>query len=153
VSDLVQCKLTKTQNDQEATAVVLTMCESRKTLVCYFNPANHLISTFEIREWVYSQLEVTKYSVLMIQKDGTRRHVFIKLTASTFVRDILHTKNGTIEYKHTTGKISPVRLEIVGMYTRRIHLANLPPELPGSAIRTALAPYGDIQSIQDENWS
>jgi hypothetical protein len=90
-------------------------------------------------------------SVLMIQIDGTRRQVFINFADSTFVRDILHTTNGTTEYKHTTGEISPVRLEIAGMGTRRIRLANLPPELSGSAIRSALAPYGDIQSIHDEN--
>jgi hypothetical protein len=39
------------------------------------------------------------------------------------------------------------------METRRIRLANLLPELSGSIIRTALAPYGVINSIQDENWS
>jgi hypothetical protein len=35
----------------------------------------------------------------------------------------------------------------------RIQLANLPPELSGSAIRTALVPYRDIQSMHYENWS
>jgi hypothetical protein len=88
----------------------------------------------------------------MIQIDGTSRQIFIKLTEPTFVHDILHITNGT-KYKHTRGEISPVQLEIAGIGTHRIRLANLPPELSGSIICTALAPYGVIQSIQDENCS
>jgi hypothetical protein len=55
-------------------------------------------------------------------------------------------------YKHTTGEISPVRLMIAVMGTKRIRLANLPPEPPNTTIRNALSQYGDVQSIQDETW-
>jgi hypothetical protein len=48
--------------------------------------------------------------------------------------------------------MSLVRLEIAGMGAQRIRLTNLPPELSGCAIRTALAPYGVIHSIH-EIWS
>jgi hypothetical protein len=129
------------------------MCERQNTLVCFFDPASPRISPFEVLLWIYSQLQVAEHSVLIIQQEGTRRQVFIKFTDSTFVHDIWRTTDGTTKYKHTTGEISPFRLEITGMGTRRIWLANLPPELCGSDIHTALAPYGDIQSIHDENWS
>jgi hypothetical protein len=89
----------------------------------------------------------------MIQIDGKHRHVFIKFTDNTFVQDILTVTKGTKQYKHSTGEISTVRIKIAGMGTRRIRLANLPPELSKSTISTALTPYGVVQSIQDEIWS
>jgi len=51
------------------------------------------------------------------------------------------------------GEISIVRLEVVGMWMRRIPLANLPPEVTESNIRAALTSYGEIVSIKDEMWS
>jgi hypothetical protein len=150
VSDIVQRALTQTNNEQESTAVVIIMCELRNTLVCCFDSAIPQITVFEIHEWIHTHLRVAEHSVLKIQIDGTRRQVFIKLSGPTFVHEILHTMNGTTEYIRTTGEIFPVRLEIAGMGTRLIRLASLPPELSGSAIRTALAPCGVIQSIHDE---
>jgi hypothetical protein len=103
------------------------MCERNNTLVCYFDHASPRISAFEIHEWIHLQLQVSEQSVLMVQIDATRRQVFIKLTDPAYVHDILHGTNGTTEYKHLTGEIFPVRLELAGMGTRRIRLANLPP--------------------------
>ena len=57
-------------------------------------------------------------------------------------------------YKHASGEISTVRLEIAGLGTRRTRLANsLPPDISGNTICTALSQYGEIQSIHDEKWS
>jgi hypothetical protein len=86
----------------------------------------------------------------MIQIVGTRRRVFIKFTDCTFVHEILHTTNGTNDYKHTTGEISPVRLKIAGMGTFLIRLGNLPPEISGWAICSVLLPYGVTKSMHDE---
>jgi hypothetical protein len=129
------------------------MSERRNTLVCCFDPASPRISAFDIHEWIHSQLQVEEHSVLLIQIDGLRRQVFIKFTDPSYVHDILHVTHGTTVYKHTSGKISTVRLEIAGLGTHRIRLTNLPPEVPSTAISTALAPYGEIQSIHDETWS
>ena len=42
---------------------------------------------------------------------------------------------------------------MAGLGTKRIRIANLPPEVPEGPISTALAQFGDIKSIQEESWS
>jgi hypothetical protein len=126
------------------------MSERRNTLVCCFDPTSPRLAAFDIHEWIHSQLQVSEHSVTMIQIDGIRRQIFIKFTDLHFVHDILNATNGENLYKHTTGEISPVRLMIAGMGTKRIRLANLPPELPNTVIRNALSQHGDVLSIQDK---
>jgi beta-galactosidase/beta-glucuronidase len=94
--------------------------------------------------------KVTEQSLAMTQIDGIKRHVYLKFTDDQYVHDILQRTNGTIEYKHVTGELSVVRIEPAGIGIRRIKLMHLPPETPERTLRTALAPYGDVISIQDE---
>jgi hypothetical protein len=129
------------------------MSERRNTLACCFDQNSPRMTAFDIHEWIHSQLKVTEHSVLTIQIDGTRRQVYIKFKDFHFVQDILDAIKGETVYKLATGEISPVRLMIAGMGLRRIRLANLPPELSNNTIRTALSKYGEVQSIQDENWA
>jgi hypothetical protein len=89
----------------------------------------------------------------MIQIEGAHRQVYIKFTELHFVQDILDTTHGETFYKHTKGEISPVKLMLVGMGPRLVRLANLPPELNNTTIRMALSNYGDVHSIQEENWT
>jgi len=88
----------------------------------------------------------------MIQIDGIKRHVFLEFVNGIYLQNILQSTNGSAEYRHVTGEISVVRLQVADMGMRRIPIANLPPEVTERSIRAALASCGEIVSIQDEIW-
>jgi len=88
----------------------------------------------------------------VIQIDGIKIHVFLKFVYDIYIQNTLQSTNGGAEYRHVSGEISIVRLEVTGMGMRRIRIANLPPEVTERSIRAALASYGETVSIQDEIW-
>ena len=55
------------------------MRERRNTTVCSFEPESPRISAFEIHEWIHDILRITEQKVNMIQIDGIRRKVYIKM--------------------------------------------------------------------------
>jgi len=42
---------------------------------------------------------------------------------------------------------------VAGMGTKRIRVANLPPEVPNDTLRAALAHFGKMQDVRTEIWS
>jgi hypothetical protein len=106
------------------------MGERQNTLTCSFGPKSPRISAFEIHEWIHEQLKIPEHEVAMIQIDGPKRQVFIKLKYSE-VQKIIQATNGLQEYKHTHGELSQMRTEIAGLGTKRIRIANLPPRGTG----------------------
>jgi hypothetical protein len=129
------------------------MADRQHTIVCIFDPNSPRISAYEIHEWIYEQLQVTEHALAMIQIDGTRRQVFLKFVNDTYIKDTLQSTNGRAEYRHVMEEISIVRVEMAGMGTHRVRIANLPPEVLERMVRLALATYGDILAIHDEMWS
>ena len=55
--------------------------------------------------------------------------------------------------RNKAGELSIVSLAMAGMDTKRIRIANLPPEVPKDTIRATLTPYFKIMDIQAEMWS
>jgi len=129
------------------------MAERQNTLTCAFDPKSPRVSAFEIHEWIHDQLRIPENEVQMIQIDGPRRQVFIKMKQCNELYKIIQETNGQKEYKHSNGEISQVKIEMAGLGNKRIRIANLPPEVPEGSIRSALAKYGEIKSIQEESWS
>ena len=80
------------------------MSERRNTVVCSFGPKSPRISAFDIYEWIFEQLYVPENVVTMVQIDGTRRQVYIKITESQYLQDLLHSTIGQSEYKHNNGE-------------------------------------------------
>jgi hypothetical protein len=122
-------------------------------LVCSFDPRSPRISAYDIHEWIHDQLRVREDTICTIQIDGAKRQVFIKFAELIYAQEVLNTTNGQVEYKHTNGEISIVHVDMAGMGTKRVRIANLPPETKEEKIRAALSQYGDIRDIQKEKWA
>ena len=60
---------------------------------------------------------------------------------------------GQAEYKHNNGEISIVCIDMADMGTKKIRIANFPPEVPDESLRSTLAPFGKIMTIEEEKWS
>ena len=127
------------------------MAERKQQIVCIVDPSSPKISAYDIHEWIFEQLHMPEEAIRMIQIDGTKKHVYLKLSDETYNRNTAKDKR-TLRIQ-TTGETSIVRLEMAGMGTRRVRIANLPPETSDRALRMALAPYGEIVAIHEENWS
>jgi hypothetical protein len=77
----------------------------------------------------------------MVQTDGTKRHACIKFTDNERMRDVLQSIGGQVEYRHTSGEISIMRISTAGMGARTVGIANLPPEVSDGILRTVLFRY------------
>jgi len=129
------------------------MSGSQNTIVRIFDPARPRVSAYQIHEWIYGQLQLPEHDVRMVQRDGPRRRVYIKFADSERPHTVLSATNGQVEFRHDNGELSQVQIELAGMGTRCIMIANLPPEVPDCVIRLALAKNGDIKEIQEDSWS
>ena len=89
----------------------------------------------------------------MIQIDGAKRHVYIKFTEEQNMSKIIRATGGQKEYKHETGEITQVTIEIAGLGVKKVRIANLPPETNEYDIRTSLSKYGEVKSIREETWA
>jgi hypothetical protein len=90
--------------------------------------------------------------ILMIQVDGTKQKVYMKLTTQQKAQDIVMQAMGTLEYTHDTGKRSQVSISMAGIGINKIRVANLTPELQNTIIHNALSRYGEIKGIQEDVW-
>jgi hypothetical protein len=84
----------------------------------------------------------------MIQINGIKRQVYIKMTNIEKVQAVLHAAGREIEYTYPSGQVSTVTLAVAGLGTKRIRVANLTPEVSHDELRVALTPYGKIVDIQ-----
>jgi hypothetical protein len=55
------------------------MSERKNTLVCCFYSRNPLISAYDIHECIHVTMRLREDEVAMVQIDGSKRRVYIKL--------------------------------------------------------------------------
>jgi len=100
--------------------------QNGRTAKCAFDLKNPSISAYEIHEWIFAQIALNDTEVTMAQIDGPKRHVYINFRDKNRKEDVFHITGGQIEYRHTNGEISIVRIGTPGMGKRRLRIANLP---------------------------
>jgi len=73
------------------------MSDRQNTIVCIFGPVSTRISTYQIHEWIYEQLQLPEHDATMVQIDGPRIRVYIKFADSERPHTFLSTTNGQAE--------------------------------------------------------
>jgi len=101
----------------------------RKPQYCSFDPSSPRITTYDIYEWIYASLQIPEHNVQMIQIDGIKRQVYTKMVDNDCVLAVLRDTGSQTEYTYPSGELSIVNLALAGVGTKRIRIANLPPEV------------------------
>jgi len=73
------------------------MAERHNTVVCSFDLASPRITAHEIHEWIFAVLRITEHKERMIQIDGIKQHVYIKLEDGDSVLALLRYTAGQAE--------------------------------------------------------
>ena len=68
-----------------------TMQERLNTIVCIFEQQSPRVCALDIHEWIYETLRVPEQEVRMIQIEGAKRHVYIKLNTTEYAKEIIQT--------------------------------------------------------------
>jgi hypothetical protein len=83
-----------------------------------FRPCEPSHHAWDIQEWIYAFLKIPDHDVQMIQIDGLRRQVFIKIINIEKFMTILRQADGKLEYKYPTGEVLQVTVVLAGMGTK-----------------------------------
>jgi len=125
------------------------MGERRTTTVCALDLESPRISAYDIHDYIYEQTRLVDNDISMVQIDLPKRHVYITFPDNR-LQDSLHLTWGLVEYWHTNGEISIVRLETPRLGMRKVEIANLPLEVPDVVIRSVLSCYGEVKYVRAE---
>ena len=98
-------------------------------------------------------LRIPEQTVNTIQIDSVQRQVFIKLITNECVQSLLRETDGEAKYKHQNGEMLTVTIAVAGLGTKRVRVANLPPEVNDAVLMNSLAPYEKVIAIQEKMWA
>jgi hypothetical protein len=91
----------------------------QSTFICSFDRQSPRLSAHEIHDWVGTTLGITNADVFLVQIDGPQRQVYVKLREYATMNRILTTFRDGGTVRHTNGEISTVRVESVGLGTKK----------------------------------
>jgi hypothetical protein len=132
---------------------LVNMVQRHNTVVCSFDLSSPRITAYDIHEWIFAELPIPAHNIQMIQTDGIKRNLYIKLVDSECVYALLRETEGQAVYKYPTGELLHVTIELASLGSKRIRVANLPPEVANDTLRATIAPYVTIMDIRNEKWS
>jgi hypothetical protein len=117
------------------------MTQHRNRVVCTFEQSSPRISAHETHEWIFEELRLPEHNVTAIQFDVLKRQVYIKLSDSECMHTLIRDTNGQAVFKHQSGELPHVTIEIASLGSKRLRVVNLPPEVENDNLRDTLAPY------------
>jgi hypothetical protein len=123
------------------------------TIVCSFDPSSPRITAYEIHEWIHASLRVQEHKVSTIQIDGIKRQVFIKFVNDESVHALLRDTCGRAVYKYPNGELSIANIDLAGMGTKHIRVANLSLEVSKDTLHASLVSFGKVLNVHNEVWS
>jgi hypothetical protein len=65
------------------------MCERKNTMVCSFEHDSPRITALEIHDWIHDKMKIPRQEVKMIQIDGIKRRVTIKVNNTSILEEII----------------------------------------------------------------
>jgi len=128
--------------------VHVVIAECHNTVLCSFDPSSPRITAHDIHEWIIAVLRIPEHKVQMIQIGDIKRHVYIKLADTESVTALLRDTEDQAKYKYPPGELSIVNIAQAGLGTKRIRIANVPPDVSNGTLWATLAPYSKIVDIQ-----
>jgi len=75
------------------------MAERLNMVVCTFDPASPRLTAYDIHEWLHAELRIQESQVSMIQIDGIKRQVFIKMVDKDSMHAVVRDTCGRAKYK------------------------------------------------------
>lgn len=126
--------------------------DRNNTLVCSFIKDSPRVSAIDIHEWIHDKLRLREQDVTLVQIDGIRGQVTVKVSDTEILETLIDTTKGTVSYERDEGMVSHMRIAMAGL-GRRVRIANLPPEMSKTLITECIGHYGEVLDIQEEKWS
>ena len=87
----------------------MEIVERQNTIFCIFDMCSPTITAFNIRESIHAQQRLQEEDIRMIQINGPRRQVYIKIVSAERINSIFQNIQGQKKYKHDNDEISILR--------------------------------------------
>jgi hypothetical protein len=91
------------------------MSGRKNTIVCSIDQRSPRLSAYDIHEWIGITMNLRENEVPMVQIDGGKRQVYIKVREYQRMCEIQTATQGDGKIRHSNGKMSTVSIEAAGM--------------------------------------
>ena len=124
----------------------------KNTLEFHFSDRSKRPRTYDIHEWLATNLGIHPDTVIGLQLDNMRNSVFVKFVLQEQLDSVLRRTGNEVTYSDASGDIK-VLVRDCGDNTKKVRVVNLPFEVPNETIYNELSQYGTIKSVIEEEWS
>ena len=80
------------------------MVTRSNTIVFTFDPASPRITEYDLHEWLHEEMCIQEQKVQMIQIDGIKRQMYVRLTEKDYMLSIINSTGGVGHTHFIPGK-------------------------------------------------